>query len=76
MDDGTKARAEAWWANLTTDDRAELLGLARGSELPGRFVEPLTQVFGFGPVGTKWETQEGFTFRVDERLAAFLDTKR
>ena len=76
MDDKTRARAEAWWTNLPDVDRAELLSLTRGSALPGRFVAPLAHVFGFAPIGAKWETQEGFAFHVDGPLAAFLDTRR
>ena len=31
---------------------------------------------GMGPVGTKWESEPGFTFHVDSRLGAFLAAKR
>jgi hypothetical protein len=71
-----QANLDAWWARLTDDDRSVLLTKYEGDELPGRYVADLTNALGIGPVGTAWQSDPGYTFHVDERVADFLDRKR
>jgi hypothetical protein len=66
---------EAWWTGLSAAQRDRLLPLAQGDELPPGHVIGLTNALGVGPVGSKWE-HDGYTFRVDSRLSAFLEQKR
>ena len=71
-----RANLDAWWARLTDDDRSVLLAKYEGDELRGEDVADLTNALGIGPVRTAWQSDPGYTFHVDERVAEFLDKKR
>jgi hypothetical protein len=67
---------EAWWDGLSKGQRSRLLPLREGDQLPAGHLVGLTNALGVrGPVGAKWE-HDGYIFRVDSRLSAFLDQKR
>lgn len=76
MSEDKAAELEAWWESLSRDQQAELLPLEEGDPLPWRYLQGLTNALGVGLVGTKWESDPGFTFRVDSRLGPFLEGKR
>jgi hypothetical protein len=66
-----------WWAGLTETQRAELLPLQTGDPLRAAYVAGLTDALGVGPAGAWWvESEDGPTFRVDDRIGDYLAAKR
>jgi hypothetical protein len=66
---------EGWWDGLSEAQRAELLPLREGDVLPHIHFLGLSVALGGGPSGVKWE-RDGFIFRADSGVAAFLEQKR
>jgi hypothetical protein len=53
----------------------KLLPLHKGDEVPSGHLIALTNALGVGPAGARWE-HDGYTYRVDARLSAFLEHRR
>jgi hypothetical protein len=66
---------EAWWSGLSRTQQDTLIPLGEGDELPPGHVVGLSNAFGVGPVGSKWE-HDGYAFPVSSQLSAFLEEKR
>jgi hypothetical protein len=71
----TSRQLEAWWGGLSQVQRAQLLPLHDGDEVPPGHLIALTNALGVGPAGARWE-HDGYTYRVDARVSAFLEHKR
>ncbi len=65
---------EQWWLRLTERQRAELLMLSAGDEVP---LSLAAQVAGAGQaVGAARQQGHGYIFTVSTELGRFLDRKR
>jgi hypothetical protein len=54
---------------------SEAVALHKGDEVPSGHLIALTNALGVGPSGARWE-HDGYTYRVDARLSAFLEHRR
>ncbi len=75
MSRDTDKNLERWWVGLSQVQRAQLLPLDEGDEMPPGHVIGLTNALGAGPSGKKWE-HDGFAMRVSPRVSTFLKQKR
>lgn len=75
MSRDTHKSLESWWVGLSEAQRARLLPLEEGDEMPPGHVIGLANALGAGPAGAKWE-HDGYTMHVDPRVSTFLEQKR
>jgi hypothetical protein len=71
----TSRKLELWWSALSPAQQVKLLPLLKGDEVPSGHLIALTNALSVGPAGARWE-HDGYTYRVDARLSAFLEHRR
>ena len=68
-EDDSSARLKVWWEGLTEHERAEFRDLEAGDPFPTKHLTPYAQA---SLVVARWDDQQGFDYRANERLGAFL----